>query len=219
MLHSHSPWMTPAYKTHGGEGEGITSVARGVPELIHTPSQVPIVHFSSQLHFQQRHIAGAFTPQKLASATNQGFSLTGLLNIYQHIIAAATDTTPLSGSHARPQGHPCTAFCLLNSWDSVTEVRWLRRIVLSSVCPTRVQLSSLLLFLGLISICFPWNLSFSFLFNEPGSHLGLVQVHSLYLFFGLNCQHAIWQEPHQYDTECARFDHRNGPVDDAGEVT
>lgn len=143
----------------------------------------------------------------------------GLFNAYQHITAAATDTIPLSGSHARPQGCPCLAFCLLNSWDSLTEFRWLRRVVLSSVCPTPVQLSSILPFLGLISICFPWNLSFSFLFSEPGSYLGLVQVHSLYLFFGLNSQHATWQEPHQYDTECARFDHRNGPVDDAGEVT
>lgn len=77
-------WPQPTNTIIDGEERGgITSVARGVPELIHTSSQEPVVHFPSQFHFQQCHvgnlksaIVGAFTPRKLASATNQGFSLT-----------------------------------------------------------------------------------------------------------------------------------------------
>lgn len=136
-----------------------------------------------------------------------------------HTTAAATDTTPLSSSHARPQGCPCLAFCLLNSWYSATESRWLKRIALSCVSSIPAQLPSLLFFLGLLSICFPWDLTSCFLVNGPRSHLGLVQVNSLYLFFGLNSQHATCRDFISYDTECERFDHRNEPVDDAGEVT
>lgn len=195
--------MTPAYKTHGGGGGvggGYYFCGKGCAraDSHHLPSANCALLFPAPLSAVS-HSRSIYTTE-ISKCNKPGlFSDCGLLNIYQHIIAAATDTTPLSGSHARPQGHPCMAFCLLNSWDSATEVRWLRRIVLSSVCPTPVQLSSLLPFLGLLSICFPWNLSFSFQFNEPGSHLGLVQVHSLYLFFGLNSQQATWQEPHQYD--------------------
>ena len=36
----------------------------------------------------------------------------GLVNIYQHTTTAATDATPFSGSHTRPQGSPGLAFCL-----------------------------------------------------------------------------------------------------------
>lgn len=44
----------------------------------------------------------------------------GLLNICQHPTAVATESTPLSLSHARPQGHPGLASCFLNALWSVT---------------------------------------------------------------------------------------------------